>query len=387
MTITSLLVILYLVLGEIRDYNAVHINAELVVDKTHGQKLPIHMNITFPRVPCELLTLDVMDISGDLQPGVEHGMHKTRLDEKGLPIETKLHNLNDKEDEAGHLAPDYCGDCYGAPAPSTSAKKGCCQTCHDVQEAYASVGWAFGDGSTMAQCKREHFKEKLEAMRHEGCNMHGVVLVNKVVGNFHFAPGKSYSNMQMHVHDLELYNDPAAKYDFSHQIHNISFGPDLPPKVKLHKSGYGMVQNPLQNTNHISYDKRHNFMYFLKVVSTAYYPLDVDYQPHGELAYADILKGAIETHQYAVTTHDRSVEGGADPDDKHTVHARGGIPGVFFSYDISPMKVVNREVRMKSFAELLTGIAAVIGGTLTVAAAIDRMVHEGMIRAGKEHRT
>ena len=64
---------------------------------------------------------------------------------------------------------------------------------------------------------------------------------------------------------------------------------------------------------------------------------------------------------------------------------RGGIPGVFFSYDISPMKVINREERTKSFAGFLTGICAVIGGTLTVAAAIDRGVYEGASRIKKLH--
>lgn len=41
--------------------------------------MEIHLNMTFPRLPCELLTLDVMDISGEQQVGVAHGMNKVRL--------------------------------------------------------------------------------------------------------------------------------------------------------------------------------------------------------------------------------------------------------------------------------------------------------------------
>jgi hypothetical protein len=41
--------------------------------------MEIHLNITFPKVPCELLTLDVMDVSGDQQTGVMHGVSKVRL--------------------------------------------------------------------------------------------------------------------------------------------------------------------------------------------------------------------------------------------------------------------------------------------------------------------
>ena len=41
--------------------------------------MEIHLNVTFPRIPCELLTLDVMDVSGEQQTGVVHGVAKVRL--------------------------------------------------------------------------------------------------------------------------------------------------------------------------------------------------------------------------------------------------------------------------------------------------------------------
>jgi hypothetical protein len=41
--------------------------------------MEIHLNMTFPRLPCELLTLDVMDVSGEQQVGVVHGVSKVRL--------------------------------------------------------------------------------------------------------------------------------------------------------------------------------------------------------------------------------------------------------------------------------------------------------------------
>lgn len=49
------------------------------------------------------------------------------------------------------------------------------------------------------------------------------------------------------------------------------------------------------------------------------------------------------------------------------------------------MKVVNRESRPKTLSGFLTGVCAIIGGTLTVAAAIDRGVYEGSRRIGKVH--
>ena len=50
------------------------------------------------------------------------------------------------------------------------------------------------------------------------------------------------------------------------------------------------------------------------------------------------------------------------------------------------MKVINREERPKTFVGFLTGVFAIIGGTLTVAAAIDRGVYEGATRIKKLHK-
>jgi len=95
-TITSLLVILWLVWGEWADYMRVVVRPELIVDKSRGEKMEIHMNITFPRMPCELLTLDVMEVSGEVQTGVMHGVSKVRLapeNEGGHQLEIKALDL------------------------------------------------------------------------------------------------------------------------------------------------------------------------------------------------------------------------------------------------------------------------------------------------------
>lgn len=47
------------------------------------------------------------------------------------------------------------------------------------------------------------------------------------------------------------------------------------------------------------------------------------------------------------------------------------------------MKVINREERSKNFTGFLTGLCAIIGGTLTVAAALDRGLYEGNMRLRK----
>lgn len=52
------------------------------------------------------------------------------------------------------------------------------------------------------QCKREGFLQKIKDEEGEGCNIYGFLDVNKVAGNFHFAPGKSFEQSNVHVHDL-----------------------------------------------------------------------------------------------------------------------------------------------------------------------------------------
>ena len=48
----------------------------------------------------------------------------------------------------------------------------------------------------MEQCDREHYGERLDAQRKEGCRIEGLLRVNKVVGNFHIAPGRSFKQWQ-----------------------------------------------------------------------------------------------------------------------------------------------------------------------------------------------
>ncbi|KAI9825781.1 MAG: hypothetical protein M1826_006883 [Phylliscum demangeonii] len=417
-TVTSLLLIFYLIWGEWADYRRIEVHPELVVDKGRGEKMEIHMNITFPRIPCELLTLDVMDVSGEHQTGVMHGIAKVRLaaaSEGGHVIDMKTLDLHSPDEVATHLDPNYCGQCYGAPSPSTAKKPGCCNTCDEVREAYATVSWAFGRGENVEQCEREGYAERLDAQRKEGCRIEGDIRVNKVVGNFHIAPGRSFSDGNIHVHDLHNYFHPPELrlHTFTHHIHSLRFGPPLPAEATQTLGGKALPWtdhhhiNPLDDTHQETDDPAYNFMNFIKVVPTSYFPLG--WQPSTSLpgggifghAWADIphellllghygrgYDGSVETHQYSVTSHKRSLTGGDDSSEGHKerMHARGGIPGVFFSYDISPMKVINRETRTKSFTGFLTGICAVIGGTLTVAAAIDRGLYEGTIRVKKLHQ-
>ena len=80
----------------------------------------------------------------------------------------------------------------------------------------------------------------------------------QVAGNFHIAPGKSFQQGSVHVHDLVPFR--TTEFDTSHTIHQLSFGLFYPGQ-----------KNPLDGTRVLRYNK-HNpegvtgaYQYFLKV--------------------------------------------------------------------------------------------------------------------------
>ena len=246
-----------------------------------------------------------------------------------------------EEDIALHLDPSYCGNCYGAPPPPDAAKAGCCNTCDEVREAYASVSWAFGRGENVEQCEREHYSEKLDAQRDQGCRIEGGFRVNKVVGNFHIAPGRSFSNGPMHVHDLNNYLDSPVEgaHTFTHYIHSLRFGPQIPVEVTKMLGSKAMPWenhhvNPLDRTSQLTDDPAFNYMYFVKVVATSYLPLGWEQKKTKKGAASSYpsglhgrgADGSVETHQYSVTSHKRSLGGGYDAKEGHKerLHARQG---------------------------------------------------------------
>ena len=80
----------------------------------------------------------------------------------------------------------------------------------------------------------------------------------QVAGNFHFAPGKSFQQGSMHVHDLVPFQN--IHFDVSHTINKLTFGKEYPG-----------VTNPLNNVEVLQTNSENPggqtgmFQYFLKV--------------------------------------------------------------------------------------------------------------------------
>lgn len=366
-TIVCLLTVFTLLMNEWSLYRTITTRPELVVDRDRSEKLDINLDISFPHMPCDLLSLDIMDISGDLQADVlKSGFKKYRLSPSGEQLEEVEFIINQNiRDLTTTTDPDYCGACYGAISQTDNDEKPlsdkvCCNSCEAVKAAYAQVGWAFYDGEGIEQCEKTGYVERVNQRLDEGCRIKGTAEINRIAGNLHFAPGASLTNPGRHVHDLSLYDKHKDKFNLDHIINHFSFGPD-PEQLMVARTMNDVVSSthPLDGQLVNMDDKYHLFSYYLKVVATRYEFLN---------------KNSLETNQFSSTYHDRPLKGGRDDDHPNTLHARGGIPALFFHFDISPLKVINREEYLKTFSSFLLAACSAVGGVLTVGYVLDKTV-------------
>lgn len=337
-TVISGLLMFILFVSELSFYLSTEVTPELYVDTSRGQKLRINLDVLFPKLPCVYLSIDAMDVSGEQQIDVMHSILKRRMDVDGNPIDENAEkgDLGDKSHEAKEilkLDENRCESCYGAE----TSDQMCCNTCEDVREAYRKKGWALSEVDNIKQCTREGWKDKLETQRNEGCLVTGHLEVNKVAGNFHFAPGKSFQQHHVHVHDLQPFG--STQFNLTHHIRHLSFGNEYPG-----------ITHPLDGTAVAAEETGIMYQYFVKIVPTVYRRLN------GEV---------VNTNQFSVTKHKRVVR---------QVTGEHGLPGVFVLYEFSPMVVQYTENR-RSFMHFLTGLCAIVGGIFTVAGLIDSMIY------------
>ncbi|KAF8442956.1 Sec1-like protein [Boletus edulis BED1] len=363
LTLVSACIILAFTTMEFFDYRRVGVDTSIVVDRSRGQKLSVKLNVTFPHVPCYLLSVDVMDISGEQQRDVSHNIIKKRITKIGVDVpEQRTGDLrNDIDKLAEKRGTGYCGSCYGGVEP----ENGCCNSCEDVRQAYAGRGWSFGNPDDVEQCVQEGWSDVLKEQASEGCSVSGRIRVNKVIGNINISPGRSYQLNNRHFHDLVPYlKDDGNIHDFSHIVHEFSFMADdeyNPTKSKIGREmrkRMGIEENPLDGYEGKTTKPQYMFQYFLKVVSTQFRTLE---------------EKSINTHQYSVTHFERDLTRNAGEEDKQVIVKKqvwSPGTGAFFNFEISPILVVHSETR-QSFAHFLTSTCAIVGGVLTVSALLD----------------
>ena len=65
-----------------------------------------------------------------------------------------------------------------------------------------------------------------------------------------------------------------------------------------------------------------------------------------------------------------------DEDHPTTIHSRGGIPGLFIYYQMSPLKVIDREEYAQTWSTFLLNCVTTIGGVLAVGTFFDRVLYK-----------
>lgn len=349
-SIISNVVILVLFLSELAVFMTPQPKQEIIVDVNRDEKMSIALDITMNYIPCGLLKLDTIDMIGEEQIDVEHELYKTSVTVDGTPIsESVRHAINDVTGSSVSEVtkdPNYCGSCYGADSPH----RRCCNTCEEVQIAYAEMHWVYSNLSAFVQC-RNNMPDLINTVGREGCRIHGLLTVNKVAGSFHIAPGFSYSENHVHIHDIRSLT--STKFNLSHSIKLLSFGATYPGQI-----------NPLDNVNRVIEKESQMVTYYLKLVPTMY-------------TFISETRKTILTNQYSATWHM-----------KNTVLSGNsqGLPGLFFNYEIAPILVKISEVK-QSFLHFLTSTCAIVGGVFTVASLLDSFIYHSSCVLRKRYET
>jgi hypothetical protein len=314
-TLITSCIIALLFWEEVAEFLSVEVVHSISVDTRINMKLPISLNITFPHLRCDEVSVDTVDSAGDNQVNVHGGLVKLPLDASGI---LALH------DEPS-AATGACLPCLEA----ADEHHRCCNTCQELKDAYRDKEIPYFHILDVAQqCKGSI-----------GCEVSGTVVVNKVSGNVHVALGRSTIRDGKHVHEFNM-QDVGDGFNTSHVINSITFGDRVP----------GVV-SPLERKIKIVRHGAYMFHYYIKLVPTV---------------FIDRWGYETYTNQYAFTDSARNV--------KVRNGELSGLPGVFIVYDFSPF-LMRKTEKTKPWSYIFTSICAITGGVFSIASLVEIVVN------------
>lgn len=247
-SVIGLIIMATLFIHELKFYLTTKTVHEMSVDVKRGENLPIHINMTFPSIPCPILSVDAIDMSGKHEVDLDTNIWKLRLSKDGYIIGSEyVSDLVEKE---------HTSDDHGEHGSSKTAVSHHEDTKHshgfgnDPVKMIKDVKRAIDDG--------------------EGCRVFGVLDVQRVAGNFHIS-----------VHGLNIIVaqqifEVANHVNVSHVIHDLSFGPKYPG-----------IHNPLDDTVRILRDASGTFKYYIKIVPTEYRYLSKEVLPTNQFSVTE----------------------------------------------------------------------------------------------------
>ncbi|XP_017615227.1 uncharacterized protein LOC108460295 isoform X3 [Gossypium arboreum] len=243
-SIVGLVIMATLFTHELTYYLTTYTVHEMSVDFKRGETLPIHINMTFPSLPCDVASVDAIDLSGKHEVDLDTNIWKLRLNSHGHIIGTEyLSDLVEKQHTTRN---------------------------HDDKEHH--------DGSAKKPHKFSFDKDaenminkvKKALENGEGCRVYGVLDVQRVAGNFHI------SVHALNIYVAQMIFGGATHVNVSHMIHDLSFGPKYPG-----------LHNPLDDTVRILHDTSGTFKYYIKIVPTEYRYISKEVLPTNQFSVSE----------------------------------------------------------------------------------------------------
>ncbi|XWS30095.1 hypothetical protein CRYUN_Cryun24cG0088600 [Craigia yunnanensis] len=230
-SIVGLAIMATLFFHELTYYLTTYTVHQMSVDLKRGETLPIHINMTFPSLPCDVLSVDAIDMSGKHEVDLDTNIWKI------IELINKLNWIGAKDDEK--------------------------ENHDDADKKLHALGF---DQEAENMIK----KVKQALANGEGCRVYGVLDVQRVAGNFHLS-----------VHGLNIYVAQmifggATHVNVSHMIHDLSFGPKYPG-----------LHNPLDGTVRVLHDTSGTFKYYIKIVPTEYRYISKEVLPTNQFSVSE----------------------------------------------------------------------------------------------------
>jgi hypothetical protein len=321
--------VLLLALVETANYATTSTNHRLSVDTSRDGRMAISANISFPKLPCAVLSANILDRLEHSEKGKQR-LRLLRLDAHGAVIEPaatehggspRRRMLSGTADAAHHRA-------GSAKLPTLAIDR-----LKEQEDPLSKIFAALVSESKLQRAElekqlREHAAE-LKQHLGEGCRVEAAASTQRAPGSIKF----SLTHEDRHV--LKSVFGDVQQLDVSHVIHHLSFGAHYP----------GLI-NPLDGMSKHLGDGI-VMQYHIKVVPATFQSLG---------------GSRIVTNQYTFTEISRSARQADE------------LPSVHFIYEISPIMSRSIEER-KPLSSYLTQLCAIIGGVFAVAGILDTCLY------------
>eukprot|EP00812_Abedinium_dasypus_P012143 NODE_566_length_1478_cov_575.817990.p1 GENE.NODE_566_length_1478_cov_575.817990~~NODE_566_length_1478_cov_575.817990.p1 ORF type:complete len:398 (+),score=127.57 NODE_566_length_1478_cov_575.817990:149-1342(+) len=354
-SVCSFCLIFLLFLSELSFSLQLHSKDEMLLDQNQHQKyLNISLDVTFPSVPCALLSMNLLDPKRANVMHVNHGIYKTRLSRSGEQLGQRIRDSfasvarssaelveegsTASKLRAPHVTPHLrCGSCFHSHLDEDD----CCTTCDDVQKAFLQHGWDPKPADyVFGQCAQQAYLTP-EPEVGEGCRMEATLHVRKVASTIHLGVGRFVKADWLARKDRTEY---VNTLNLTHVINSIAFGPDFPGLIRVLDGRVKNHHNPGQSEH---------FQYEMHVIPTYYKEDGVD---------------GIESHQYSVLEYVKSIDPRRGKTDDQLAL------GLWATYDFTPFEVRVTKTR-QGFAHFATKCCAILGGIFAFSGMVDNFAY------------